>query len=369
MSSNKSLSNPVAEDGRVDASNSAGFLVINILTYIFLSSVMFGVGAGIKIADLHSVVKDRKGAILIGLGCQYFFVPAIGRLVSTVILSMPAVDAYILILICCCPGGAVSNVLTYFAKGDLALSVAMTAISNAAAFATLPLLLFIWTTGLTGIASKFPFLEIFYSLLLVLIPAGLGILLRHKYEKYGRWAEKCGAIGGGVMIAGSIFAGLFTNLDTLQDSSLFPWKNAVAVTLVAPCGMISAFGATYVSSRICCRRKTNNGPAGFSWPVTATIVIETGVQNTVLALAIHNMTFQGIVPDQDFFRMQLMIICWGLIVSFLATCAMIFFRFKARRISNEAAEIPANAGETEKVDGEAPGRTEGRDAQKMDKLT
>ena len=121
----------------------------------------------------------------------------------------------------------------------------MTTASNILAFATLPLLLFIWTRGLSvDVEFKIPFLEIFYSLLMVLIPALCGFWLRANHPKKADMAEKVGQIGAAVLILSSIFVGLVTNIDVLSDAEILPWKNLAAVTLVAPLGMTFAFAAT-----------------------------------------------------------------------------------------------------------------------------
>ena len=131
----------------------AGFQLINIMTYIFLCSVMFGIGSGVRVGDLKAVMRKRKAAFIVGLVSQYVVVPAAARFVTSVVLHMPDLDGFVIVLVGCCPGGAISNAMTYWSKGDLALSIAMTVVSNTLAFATLPLLLLIWTQGYTGIAG------------------------------------------------------------------------------------------------------------------------------------------------------------------------------------------------------------------------
>ena len=94
----------------------------------------------------------------------------------------------------------------------------MTTASNILAFATLPLLLFIWTRGLSvDVEFQIPFLEIFYSLLMVLVPALCGFWLRARHPKKADIAEKVGQIGAAVLILSSILVGLITNIDVLSD--------------------------------------------------------------------------------------------------------------------------------------------------------
>ena len=308
---------------------------------------MFGIGAGVRVNDLKTVIYQRKSAFAVGLLSQYLIVPAASRFITSVVLAMPDIDGFIIVLLGCCPGGAVSNAMAYWSKGDLALSVAMTVVSNTLAFVTLPLLLLIWTQGYSGMAATVPFLEIFFSLLMVLIPAGIGIVLRRNNAKWADRAEKVGGIGGLFLIVASIVAGLASNLATLSDQTLFPWKNIVSVFLVAPIGMCFAFGAISVLqwaqrkgwclSKGKTKHQTKEGVVVVAdesddsgivpLPSVATIVIETGVQNTVLAMAIMTLSFSSTATAPQYLRMQLLIILWGIVVSFEASVAMCIFRF------------------------------------------
>tara|TARA_B110000091_G_scaffold164449_2_gene175688 strand:+ start:637 stop:1836 length:1200 start_codon:yes stop_codon:yes gene_type:complete len=339
------------------ATQVAGFQLINILTYVFLCSVMFGIGSGVRIKDLKAVLLKRKAAFVVGLASQYIVVPAAARCV-TAILAMEDLDAFVIVLIGCCPGGAVSNAMTYWSKGDLALSVAMTVVSNLLAFATLPLLLLIWTQGFTGRAATVPYLEIFFSLLMVLIPASIGICLRKYNDKWADCAEKIGALGGMFLILASIVAGLASNINTLSDSSLIPVTNVVSVFLVAPIGMLFAFSAILILQRVqqsgqcggCTgNAKVDGDGVGHTVPMPsmATIVIETGVQNTVLAMAIMTLSFSSTATPHQYFRMQLLVILWGIVVSFEASIVMCIFRMKITKLLNNKKNCDATESGTE----------------------
>ena len=145
------------------------------------------------------------------------------------------------------------------------------------------------------------------------------------------------------MIASSIVVGFATNASTLADAELLPWKNVVAVMLVAPMGMVFAWGAVAALEH-CRRRRRGAGgaerasAAAVPSPVKATVVIETGVQNTVLALAIVSLSFADAVPYREFFRMQLVIIFWGLMVTCEASVVMLLFRRIIGREERAAAK-------------------------------
>ena len=397
---NRSSSSP--SPGGAGAGDAVGFLWINIMTYVFLSSVMFGIGSTVELDALKNVIRARKTAFAVGMVSQYLVVPAAARFVASVVLDMPTLHAFVIILIGCCPGGAVSNAFALFgtffislflpvstgvrvpsstshtdtiasdnniahspcptkqitqkpihartrtkkhthkkthaqkntrtkkhthsrpyktADADIAMSIAMTTVSNILAFASLPLLLFLWTLGLPGdIEFAIPFLEIFYSLLMVLIPGVGGIWLRAHHPSKAKIAGKVGTFGAALLIVSSILVGFITNIDTLADANILPWKNIVAVMLVAPLGMAFAFAATLVIGKFRGQR--------IELPAMATIVIETGVQNSVLAMAIVSLSYSSKLANTlTFFQLQLIVIMWGIMVSFEALCVTLVFRW------------------------------------------
>ena len=309
---------------------------INILTYAFLCVVTFGIGAAVHVSDLKQVWHSRKVGLLVGLMSQYLVMPAASRLVTS-LLSMPDVDAFGVVLIGCCPGGATSNAFAYFAKADMALSVSMTAVSNALAFGTLPLLLFLWTRDMnlgSGVGA-IPFLDIFGSLCMVLLPASVGVALRHKSAKWAKRAETLGAVSSAVLIASSVSVGLIQNASTLSDATLVPWKNVVAVALVSPIGMSFAAFAVWLQQLPACRHVMCRSK---KLPLSsiATIVLETGIQNTVLALAIVTLYTSAWAAERAF-RLQLIPILWGIFVSSEAVLMMFGFRyFLARGMRTES---------------------------------
>jgi sodium/bile acid cotransporter 1 len=336
MSNSSANSTGGLSDGSTDLT------VINILTYIFLCVVTFGIGSAVHLSSLREVWQQRKLCLLIGLLAQYLIMPAVARLIVVGVMGLPAMDAFGFILIGCCPGGAASNAFAYFAKADMALSVSMTATTNFLAFGTLPLFLFLWTRGLgaTVASNTIPFLDIFGSLCMVLVPAALGVTLRVKQPTWAGRAEKVGAISGAVLIASSILVGLLQNRQTLQDAELIPWRNAVAAIVVAPIGMIFAsLAVCFINSSPCQGRLI---PGRLPLSCAATIVMETGIQNTVLALAMTTLTSRGWDADAAF-RLNMIPILWGGCVSVEAFFVMLLFR---HLISREEAQAVAGGSQS-----------------------
>lgn len=103
-----------------------------------LSITMLGMGMTMSLDDLKGALAMPK-EVLAGVVLQYTVMPTAGAVISKA-LSLPANYAAGLILVACCPGGTASNVVTYLARGNVALSVIMTAASTFLAVVFTPML-------------------------------------------------------------------------------------------------------------------------------------------------------------------------------------------------------------------------------------
>ena len=103
------------------AFNPASLMILNVI----LGVLMFGVALDIKVADFRRIARDPRGP-LVGLGAQFLLLPGLTFLL-TLILDPPPSVALGMILVAACPGGNISNFMTYLARGNAALSVGMTA--------------------------------------------------------------------------------------------------------------------------------------------------------------------------------------------------------------------------------------------------
>jgi BASS family bile acid:Na+ symporter len=108
------------------------------LVNLGLGLIMFGMGVTLSPSDFAEVARQPRRT-LIGLLAQFAVMPALGYLAARIFRLEPGLAAG-LILVACCPGGTASNVVTYLARGNVALSVVMTLMSTLAAVALTPLL-------------------------------------------------------------------------------------------------------------------------------------------------------------------------------------------------------------------------------------
>lgn len=139
-----------------------------------LGMVMFGMGLTLRLEDFR-IVFFRPRDILIGCLAQFTIMPLLAWLL-TVVFQLPPELAVGVILVGCCPGGTSSNVITYLAGGDLALSVGMTSVSTLLAPVLTPFL----TWLLAGTYAQVDLWAMFISIIQVIIlPIGLGLIVKH----------------------------------------------------------------------------------------------------------------------------------------------------------------------------------------------
>ena len=108
---------------------------------LFLGVIMFGMGLTIRLEDFRAIFYRPK-EVIIGAAAQYTIMPIVAWVLCKV-MKLPAHLALGVILVGCCPGGTASNVITYIAGGDVALSVGMTIVSTLAAPVMTPFLVYV----------------------------------------------------------------------------------------------------------------------------------------------------------------------------------------------------------------------------------
>jgi BASS family bile acid:Na+ symporter len=154
------------------------FMGINIIN-ILLGIILFGMGTTLKINDFITVFRRPK-EILVGESAQYIIMPLIAYALATLF----ALDAGLtvgLILVGIVPGGTASDVITFLAKGDLALSVSLTAVSTVISPIVTPII----TLILIGNQIAFNPVDMFISIVeIVILPIGVGLFLNYKFPKF-----------------------------------------------------------------------------------------------------------------------------------------------------------------------------------------
>ncbi len=148
-----------------------------------IALMMFGVAIDMKAEDFRRVFRSPKGPV-IGLGAQFILLPALTFILTLILPVAPSI-ALGMIMVASCPGGNLSNLMTYLSGGNTALSVSMTSISSLAAIVMTPLNLFVWgglnpaTAGVLQDVSLRP-LDVLGTILLILaLPMAAGLTASH----------------------------------------------------------------------------------------------------------------------------------------------------------------------------------------------
>jgi BASS family bile acid:Na+ symporter len=172
---------PIAVDQIQLNLNTRGLMIINGA----IGLMMLGVALELKLEDFKRVLQSPK-APLIGLTAQFILLPAFTYLLTLLIKPHPSI-ALGMILLAACPGGNFSNLMTYLAKGNCALSISMTAVSTAAAIFMTPLNLSLWgglnphTASILKQVSLSP-MDVFVTVFIILgIPLVVGMTLSRMF--------------------------------------------------------------------------------------------------------------------------------------------------------------------------------------------
>lgn len=154
------------------------FLGFGSYITILLGVVMFGMGLTLKPVDFK-IVASKPVPVIAGVCAQFIIMPLVAFALAY-ILQLPAELAAGLILLGCVPGGTASNVMVYLAKGNVALSVAMTSLSTLLAPIVTPLLLLL----LAGQWMPVDPVAMFMSIIqVIIVPIALGVLISRFFPK------------------------------------------------------------------------------------------------------------------------------------------------------------------------------------------
>ena len=149
-----------------------------VINYL-LGVVMFGMGLTLNLQDFK-IVFSRPKDVIIGCLAQFTVMPLLAWGLAW-FFSLDEALALGVVLVGCCPGGTASNVITYLAKGDLALSVGMTGVSTLLAPFLTPLLTWI----LAGKSVNVEVASMFRSILwVVILPIVVGLIIKALWPKF-----------------------------------------------------------------------------------------------------------------------------------------------------------------------------------------
>ena len=254
---------------------------MGIITEIFLplslAFIMFSLGLSLTIEDFSRVIKQPKD-FLIGLICQIILLPIVAFLIVKIWPISPEL-AIGVIIISVAPGGVTSNILTFLSKGDVALSISLTAIVSLLSVITVPYVLIssIYLLGYDSLIKDISLISMAIQMfLIVAIPTLIGMILRKFLTNF---AIKFGSIANKISIFLFVFV-LIGAIVSEKDNIIEYFAEAGLVTLFL--NILMMILAFYIASFF-----------GSAPPQKKAISIECGLQNGTLAIFIGTTLFNG----------------------------------------------------------------------------
>ena len=253
--------------------------VVTKIAPIALALIMLGLGMGLTVRDFLRVINNPKDFI-VGLICQLILLPIVAYILI-ITLRTPVELALGVMIIAAAPGGVTTNVLTKFAKGDVALSISLTAVISLISIISVPFIVFqsAKLLGISNISEEITMTGIAIKMAgVVTVPVILGMIIRKFAENF---------ISSNISIIEKITAFLFLIVFSAiwieERENIFSYlAQAGLVTLLLNVVMmviayyIAKSFATGIKQRRC-------------------IAIECGLQNGTLAVFVATQIFSDIV--------------------------------------------------------------------------
>lgn len=252
------------------ANGAAGWLV-PLAAQALLFLLLGGMAASVDTKVLRERFRSPAG-ILVGLSLQFLALPAVGY-ASAKAFDLDPVFGVSLLAVTSSPGGAYSNWWCSLFNADLALSIAMTTCSTMVSMVFTPLNLAIYTKAAYGVGANLDHLKLFSSIGVAVVAILSGLLVSHLRPGWRKGCNVFGNIAGVGLI-------IFSFLVSSSNDPIWDKDGTFYLAVAAPCvaGLVSAF---CLGTLLPC----------ISSPEAVAVTVETGYQNTGLALAIALATF------------------------------------------------------------------------------
>lgn len=266
---------PVARSGLGHFSENP--ILYALLPLIFLNKCAFG--CKVEVEALRDLVRQPQ-PVMLGILGQFVVMPLYGYLMS-VVFSLPKPLALGLVISCSSPGGGGGYLYSLLLGGDVTLAISMTLLSTIAATGLMPLssALYGWLLGAHE-TLHVPFLKILITLLFIAVPISSGLLVKCKLPRLSRLLLLLIKPFSFALIVGGLFMAYHMGAFILTNVQLSTVLAGVTVPI---------FGLLLGYLLACCLRLPG--------PQRRTVSIEVGVQNSLLALAVLQLSFQRSQAD------------------------------------------------------------------------
>ncbi len=251
--------------------------ISGVLFPAILATLMLGMGMTLSPADFKRVAVFPKAA-LVGLASQVLLLPLLGWLIVS-IWPLPTVIAVGVMIVAACPGGATSNLITYFSRGDVALSITLTALSSVVTVFSIPLIINAALTYFTGEGQdiQLPVLKTILQIItLTVLPVSIGMAVSSFFPRFARWFEKPMSWISALFI---VLAVVLIVLVIQQRGSVWDFVAQAGPVVLAL--NVASLSLGFLIGKL------------LKLPVSQaiTIAIETGIQNGTLGITIASSPF------------------------------------------------------------------------------
>mgnify|MGYP005635285773 FL=1 len=248
-------------------------IVTDLILPISLAFIMFSLGLGLSLNDFTRIFLKPK-EFIVGFASQLIILPIVALILVLILPASPEIAIGVMIL-AAAPGGATSNILTSFAKGDVALSISLTAVISILSVVTIPLILGISLSflGLNLANEGISLMDIALKMfLIVTIPVLIGISLSRVLNSFEDMAKKISTILFFLVLLGAILAE--------RENVVSYFAQAGLITLIL--NILMMVIAFYLSKALISNSSQQRA-----------ITLECGLQNGTLAIVVANVFFDG----------------------------------------------------------------------------
>jgi BASS family bile acid:Na+ symporter len=254
-------------------------LISKVFLPLSLAIIMLGMGMTLIPADFTRIIKYPK-AIFIGLTNQLILLPLIGFSLA-ILFNLNPIMAVGIMILASCPGGPTSNLITQVCKGNIALSVSLTALASMISIFTIPFILSYaldYFGSNTGVIIKLPIVDTILQIMVItVIPVSIGMFIRKHKTNFAKRMEKPMRKASTVIFIFVFIAVIVANAEKLVDGM----KASGLVTLLLN---LATMGLGYGTATIFKLNLKNK----------ISITIESGIQNGTLAFVIASTILNNV---------------------------------------------------------------------------
>ena len=254
-------------------------IISQIFLPISLAIIMFGMGLTLVLDDFGRLFTYPK-TVLVGLWNQLVFLPLIGFLII-ILFDLSSSMAIGVMILSVCPGGPTSNLITQVARGNIGLSVTLTALASLITVFTIPIILskaISYFTGDTGVIIELPVLQTMLQILVItVIPVSIGMVIRKRNEGFAVRMEKPMRTASTVLFVIIFLLVMIANKEDLIQAM----KEVGLATLLLN---LSTMGLGYITAKF----------FSITGKSLISIIIESGIQNGTLAFVIATTILNNI---------------------------------------------------------------------------